>query len=198
MLKIKSSKSIKKSNKKKSDKGSTGKTVQELLGVKSIEGTVIKTSQGYKYYIRIAPKNINILPDNLLLGIIDNLKVICNIPEEIEFLVVDKVERMEDNKNFINELLDETQEPAYIELLEKDLEYYKRLETSNGASREFYIIIPFKDYEKNNQLFRDVEQTIESKGFSILSCNKNIIKNMLQVYLERNFSGEVVKDFDVI
>lgn len=105
---------------------------------------------------------------------------------------------MEDNKNFINELLDDTQDPAYMELLETDLEYFKKLETSNGASREFYIIIPVKNYEKSNQLFRDVEQTIESKGFSILSCNKNIIKNMLQVYLERNFSGEVVKDFDVI
>ena len=185
----------KKENKKNNR---SSKTVQELLGIKSIEGNVIKTVQGNKYFIRIAPKNINILPDNMLLNIINNLKEICNMSEDIEFLAVDKVERMEDNKNFINELLDEERDPVYMELLENDLEYFQRLETSNGASREFYIIIPFKDYDKNKQLFRDIEHALETKGFNILNCNKNIIKNMLQVYLERNFSGEVVRDFDLM
>ena len=199
MLKIKpkNNNSMHKKAQHKRKNSNASKTVQELLSIKSINENVINTEIEGKYYIRVSPKNINILTEDLLLGEIERLRVICNITENIEFLVLDKAERLEDNKSFVSSLISETEEPIYKELLKKDLENLKNLETVNGASREFYIIIPFKDYEKSKPIFEKIEQAIENKGFSKLICNKNTIKNMLQVYLERNFSGEAVKDIDI-
>lgn len=175
------------------------KTVQEFLDIQRIENNIIFGSERSKYYIRLTPKNINILTDEFLLNEIYQLKSVCNITQNIEFLVVDKVERLEDNRNYIEELLNKSDDDIYRTLLEKDLEYFKELETSKSSSREFYFIIPFKnaDFKKLQQQFIKVEQVLENRGFTILECNEDILKNMLQVYLERNFSGEVVKDFDI-
>lgn len=175
------------------------KTVQELLDIQQIKQKIIQGSERSKYYIRLAPKNINILTDEFLLNEIHQLKSVCNITQNIEFLVVDKVERLEDNKNYIEKLLNASYDDTYRTLLEKDLEYFKYLETAKGSSREFYFIIPFKntDIKKVQQQFIKVQQVLENRGFTILECSENILKNMLQVYLERNFSGEVVKDFDI-
>lgn len=181
------------------DEDGAKRTVQEILDIQNIEDNIIQNSEKSKYYIRISPKNINIFTNEFLLNEIQNLKAVCNVTENIEFLVVDKVERLEDNKNFINSLLENSNDDIFSRLLQNDLEYFKKLESSKASSREFYMVIPFKAryYEKSKQLFENVRQVLENKGFSIQTCNKDTIKNMLQVYLERNFSGKVVSDFDI-
>ena len=184
--------------KKNKTKEEASKTVQELLDIQGVEDNIINNTEYSKYYIKIAPKNINILTNEFLLNEILNLKVVCNIIYSIEFLVVDKVEKLEDNKNYVSKLIDESTEDVTKMLLERDLQHLKQLESEKGSSREFYIVIPFKpDNLQSRQAVLNVQQTLQNKGFSILNCNKNSIKNMLQVYIERNFSGDVVKDFDI-
>lgn len=173
-------------------------TVQELLDVQGIENNIITNANGCKYYIRIAPKNINILTDEFLLNEILNLKSILNIIDNIEILVVDKVERLEDNKIFLNNLISESTDEVTRMLLERDLESLKQLENEKSSSREFYIIVPFKiENIQSKQTVINIKQVLDEKGFTVLSCNKKVLKNMFQVYLERNFSGEIIKDFDI-
>lgn len=173
-------------------------TVQELLDIQGIENNIITNTNGCKYYIRIAPKNINILTDEFLLDEILNLKSILNIIDNIEILVVDKVERLEDNKIYLNNLISESIDEVTKILLQRDLENLKQLENEKSSSREFYIIVPFKiENMQSKQTVINIEQVLNEKGFTVLSCNKEVLKNMLQVYLERNFSGEIIKDFDI-
>ena len=173
-------------------------TVQELLDVQGIENNIITNTNGCKYYIRIAPKNINILTDEFLLNEILNLKSILNIIDNIEILVVDKVERLEDNKIFLNNLISESTDEVTRMLLERDLESLRQLENEKSSSREFYIIVPFKiENIQSKQTVINIKQVLNEKGFTVLSCDKKVLKNMLQVYLERNFSGEIIKDFDI-
>lgn len=181
-------------NKKKQE---VSKTVQALLGIQALKGNTIKNSEQNKYYIRLQPKNINILKNNLLLNEIQNLKVVCNVADNFEFLVVDKVERLENNKSYINSLLENENDDDFKSILKDDLEFFKELETSKASSREFYINISFKDLERSKQVFENVHQTLDNKNFTTLNCDKDVIKNMLQVYFERNFSGNVVEDFDI-
>lgn len=188
-----------KANKGKTKNKNKGQTVQEYLDVQYISKNIIQNTGRSKYYIKISPKNINILTDAFLLNEIRNLKMVCNVAESVEFLTVDKVERLEDNKNYIEKLLEEDNDEIYEVLLEKDLEYFKELETSKGSSREFYLVISFKngDFNKLKNHFIKVEQTLNDMGFTVLDCSKNVLKNMLQVYFERNFSGDVISDFDI-
>ena len=179
-------------------KEQASKTVQELLDITKIEDNIINNTDYSKYYIKIAPKNINILTNEFLLNEILNLKVVCNVVDRIEFLVVDKVEKLEDNKNYINSLLNDSTEDVTRMLLERDLQTLKQLESQKGSSREFYIIIPLKtENPHSRQIVLNVQQALQNKGFTILNCEKKVLKNMLQVYLERNFSGDIVKNFDI-
>ncbi|APC42812.1 hypothetical protein [Clostridium estertheticum] len=179
-------------------KQQASRTVQELLDIHGIEDNVITNTNYCKYYIRIAPKNINILTNEFLLNEILNLKTVLNIINSIEILVVDKVERLEDNKNYIVDLINESTEEVTRMLLERDLESLKQLESEKGSSREFYIIVPFKNEDvQTKQAVINIQQVLNERGFTVLSCDKKVLKNMLQVYLERNFSGEVIKDFDI-
>jgi hypothetical protein len=178
------------------------KTVQELLdinSISSISNNIIQNTNMSKYYIKIMPKNINIMTDEYLLNEIQNLKSVCNIAENIEFLAVDKVERLEDNKNYLNDLFESATDETFKMLLMRDIEYFRELESSKSSSREFYIIIEFRNSEfaKNKQIFENVEQALNDKGFTILNTNKDTLKNMLQTYFERNFTGDIIKDFDI-
>lgn len=138
------------------------------------------------------------MTNEFLLNEILNLKSVCNVVSIIEFLVVDKVERLEDNKNYIIGLIDDSTDDVTKMLLERDLQHLKQLESEKGSSREFYIVIPFKTEDAQcRQVVLNVQQTLEDRGFTILNCDKKTIKNMLQVYLERNFSGDIVSDFDI-
>ena len=179
-------------------KEQASRTVQELLDIHGIENNIITNTNGCTYYIRIAPKNINILTNEFLLNEILNLKAVCNVIDSIEFLVVDKVERLEDNKEYISNLINESTDEVARMILERDLQSLKQLESEKGSSREFYIVVPFKNESlQSEQAVANIQQVLEYRGFTILDCNKKILKNMLQVYLERNFTGEIIKDFDI-
>ncbi|HEY8889328.1 MAG TPA: hypothetical protein VIM70_03655 [Clostridium sp.] len=184
--------------KRNKTKEQASKTVQELLDIQGLEDNIINNTGYSKYYIKIAPKNINIMTNEFLLNEILNLKAVCNVVDSIEFLVVDKVERLEDNKNYIISLIDNSTDNVTKMLLERDLQHLKQLESEKGSSREFYIVIPFKTEEpQSRQVVLNLQQTLEDRGFTTLGCDKKTLKNMLQVYLERNFSGDIVKDFDI-
>lgn len=186
------------SNKKLKSKGQ--KYVQELLGIKEIKDNTISVSVDNtdteklekKYYIRVNPKNINILQINILLGLINNIKNILNSVNDIEVLAVDKTERVDDNKKYLQELIDRKENPVYKELLEGDLDSLNK-EFSRSASREFYFIIPYKD-ERELEVLKQLEGAIENNQFEVLKTTSSDIKNMLQVYLERNFTNIVVKE----
>lgn len=179
-------------------KEQASRTVQELLDIHGIENNIITNTNSCKYYIRIAPKNINILTNEFLLNEILNLKAVCNVIDSIEFLVVDKVERLEDNKNYISNLINESTDEVARMLLERDLQSLKQLESEKGSSREFYIVVPFKnENSQSQQAVINIQQVLEDRGFTVLDCDKKVLKNMLQVYLERNFSGNIIKDFDI-
>jgi len=197
IFKIQKKDGIKKVQSSKS-KQQASRTVQQLLDIRRIENNVIENTNGCKYYIRIAPKNINILTNEFLLNEILNLKAILNIIDSIEILVVDKVERLEDNKSYIANLINESTDEVIKMLLERDLQSLKQLESEKGSSREFYIVVPFKTEDaQSKQAVINIQQVLDERGFTVLSCDKKVLKNMLQVYLERNFSGEVIKDLDI-
>ena len=119
MLKIKNKNNVNRIDsdraRRKKNKGSGEKYVQELLGIKGVKDNTIMVSventdttaseTQNKYYIRVNPKNINILPNATLEGLIDSFKKILISGDKIEFLVVDKTERIEDNKEYLKEHL---------------------------------------------------------------------------------------------
>lgn len=178
----------------KASKKTALKTVQQLMDIWDIEDNIIKNIDKGKYFIKVAPKNINIIQSSVLMGIIDSFKTVCNIACDFEILCVDKVERMEDNLNFLMSQESATDNLLYKKILKSDIEMIRHMQSGGGASREFYIVIQFDDIKKSKELIRRVERVIQDQGFDVLHCSRLDMQNMLQVYFERNFSNQIVGD----
>ena len=200
---LKSSKTIKKADSKRDVKKEEKrkkrnlKTLQELININDISNNYILT-HNYRYYIKILPKNLNILTTNKKQDLVENLKsalASCNI-KSFEFLVVDKTERLEDNINYLDELkVKNSNNSLFKELLEDDIQNFNIITGDNNSSREFFIIVT-SDSE-DEEKYKLINQALISNGFEVELTKRNDLKNMLQVYFERNFSNIVVRDFDI-
>lgn len=203
VLFLKSSKTIKKVDSKKNikreekSKKRNLKTLQELININDISDNYILT-HNYRYYIKLLPKNLNILTTNKKAELVENLKTAltsCNV-KSFEFLVVDKTERLEDNINYLNELkAKNSNNSLFKELLEDDIQNFNVITGDNNSSREFFIIVT-SDSE-DEEKYKLINQALISNGFDVELTKRNDLKNMLQVYFERNFSNVVVRDFDI-
>ena len=173
------------------------KSLQDLLNINEIDDNYILTTK-YRYYIRLLPKNLNILTHIDKLDIIENLKNVMNSIgiRKFEFLIVDKTERLEDNKNFLNKLIKNNDDPLFKELLEDELDVFNIMTSNNNSSREFFVIV--ENDKENDENLRFLHQALNQKDFETEFCTKNDLKNMLQVYLERNFSNKIVDDFNIL
>jgi type IV secretory pathway VirB4 component len=168
--------------------------IRDLLDIQEIKDNVITTSYKNKYYIKVSPKNINIMQQNVLFGIIDKFKYCCNVAEEFEILVCDKTERIEKNKEYIIGLYEKSTNPVYKEILRQEIKYFEKLQSSSGASRDFYIVVNFKDYDREKDKLHRIVQCLKDENFEVDECNLADLQNMLQVYFERNFANKEVSD----
>lgn len=192
--KIDSKKNLKKLNK---NKKRNMKTLQELVNINLISDNYVLTSN-FRYYIKVLPKNLSILTDNKKVELIESLKNAlgnCNV-KSFEFLVVDKTERLEDNINFLNNLKSKNYNNLlFKELLEDDIQNFNIITGDSNSSREFFIVITTD--KEDQEKYKLINQSLISNGFEVELTKQNDLKNMLQVYFERNFSNVIVRDFDV-
>ncbi|MCR3758910.1 hypothetical protein KYB31_07890 [Clostridium felsineum] len=180
---------------KSKDKEQAEKLVQGLLQIEDIQDDFIYAGEVKRYFIRVKPKNINILMENILLGLIGDFKKVLNANNQLQVLVVDKTQKLDANKTFLKELIDKKENMLFKEILRKDLDNLNKI-SSKGASREFYFIVPFRTFKEKERI-EQMKHTIENQGFEVLDCSKNDLRSMLQVYMERNFNNEIVKNYDI-
>lgn len=174
--------------------------VQELLDIKSINNNYIKKGENKNFcYLKIKPLNVNIMPDKIILTVIEKLSITIDMIKNFSIMVVDKVETLEDNKEYMRSLLKSEENQLIRELIQKDIEMLNSFEEGEGSSRDFYIIMTFKssDYEIFKSELKDIKDTFREQGFDVVEAKESDIKSMLQVYMERNFSSENVKDYDL-
>lgn len=174
--------------------------VQELLDIKSINNSYIKKGENKNFcYLKIKPLNVNIMPDKIISIVIEKLSITIDMIKNFSIMVVDKVETLEDNKEYMRSLLKSEENQLIRELIQKDIEMLNSFEEGEGSSRDFYIIMTFKssDYEIFKSELKDIKDTFREQGFDVVEAKESDIKSMLQVYMERNFSSENVKDYDL-
>lgn len=184
----------------KIDKKNKEQFSQDLMPINDINNNIITINNETgeielkKYYIRIVPKNISIMMEDVIKGVIHSLTQILNSVAKIEILVVDKTERVDDNKEYLKTLIERTKDPLLQNILRQDLaELYRNF--SQSSSREFYLIVPYKN-DRELEKIQQFERGIKNLDHETMDTSKNDIKNMLQVYLERNFSNVIIGDYD--
>lgn len=189
-----------KKNNKKQMKNVDKEVAQELLGMKGMKDCYIKKSDNRNFcFIKVKPINVNIMPDKVIFTLIEKFSIMVDMIKDFSIMVGDKVETLDDNKEYMYELLKNEENPSIRELIERDIEMLNDFEEGKGISREFFIIMNFKsgDFELFKGDLRDRLKMFREQGFVVEEATEREIKSMLQVYLERNFSNEVIKDYDL-
>ncbi|WP_352416499.1 hypothetical protein [Oscillibacter ruminantium] len=180
----------------KKEKGSV--STQSLMDIESITDYSLKTPHGELVYFIIHPTNISVLSESSVSSRIYALMTVLKGIAEIEMLCLNSKENFDDNKAFLQERMEEEQNPVIRKLLQKDSQNLDRMQVQMATAREFLIIIRLRN-EKESDVFpylSRIEKSLKDQGFTTRRADNADIKRILAVYFEQNVTSDRYEDFD--
>lgn len=186
--------------KKKEKQGAGRKTsTRQLMGIKAFTEYGLETDQhGALVYFIVQPTNLSVLSENSIGARIYALMNVLKGVAEIEMLALNSRESFEDNKNFLQERIQEEENPAVRKLLELDRKHLDQIQVQMATAREFLILVRIQE-EKQADIFpylSRIERSLKEQNFSVKRADKEDIKRILAVYYEQNVTTEKFEDMD--
>ena len=153
-----------------------GRSTQELIGVKSFTKYGLETQKGELLFYLVGPTNISVLSRvNIEIKIRHLMMVLSAIPD-IEIACTDSCECFDDNKSYLQERMDEEQNPKVRRILKKDMEMLDHVQAFQTANR--------------------TEKVISEQGFEVRRMKKADIKRFLAIYFGASMNGDQMPDVD--
>lgn len=186
---------------KKKEKQEAGRktSTRQLMGIKAITEYGLETDQhGALVYFIVQPTNLSVLSESSIGARIYALMNVLKGVAEIEMLALNSKESFEDNKNFLQERIQEEENPAVRKLLELDRKHLDQIQVQMATAREFLILIRILE-EKQADIFpylSRIERSLKEQNFSVKRADKKDIKRILAVYYEQNVTTEKFEDID--
>ena len=186
---------------KKKEKQEAGRktSTRQLMGIKAITEYGLETDQhGALVYFIVQPTNLSVLSESSIGARIYALMNVLKGVAEIEMLALNSRESFEDNKNFLQERIQEEENPAVRKLLEQDQKHLDQIQVQMATAREFLILIRIQE-EKQADIFpylSRIERSLKEQNFSVKRADKEDIKRILAVYFEQNVTTEKFEDMD--
>ena len=151
-----------------------GRSTQELIGVKSFTKYGLETQKGELLFYLVGPTNISVLSRvNIEIKIRHLMMVLSAIPD-IEIACTDSCECFDDNKSYLQERMDEEQNPKVRRILKKDMEMLDHVQAEMSTARQFLFILRCKGM-KPEQIFQTANRTekvISEQGFEVRRMKK--------------------------
>lgn len=181
-----------KKNKKK------GRSVQELIGIKTFTPYGLMTSKGELLFYTVSPTNISVLSSaNIEIKVRHLMMVLSAIPD-IEINCTDSSECFDDNKAYLHKRMEKENNLKVKALLEKDMEFLDHIQMEMATARQFLFVVRCKGM-KQEQVFNmanRVEKVITEQGFEVRRMRKEDIKRFLAIYFDASMNGELISDED--
>lgn len=175
-----------------------GRSTQELIGVKSFTKYGLETQKGELLFYLVGPTNISVLSRvNIEIKIRHLMMVLSAIPD-IEIACTDSCECFDDNKSYLQERMDEEQNPKVRRILKKDMEMLDHVQAEMSTARQFLFILRCKGM-KPEQIFQTANRTekvISEQGFEVRRMKKADIKRFLAIYFGASMNGDQMPDVD--
>ena len=182
----------------KQQKRKKGRSVQNLIGIKTFTKYGLATNKGELLFYLIAPTNISVLSHvNIEIKIRHLMMVLSAVPD-IEITCTDSSECFDDNKSYLQERLSEEHNSKVRKIIKKDIDFLGHIQMEMATARQFLFIARLKN-TKNKQTFdaaNRIEKVISEQGFETHRMNKNEIKRFLALYFEASINGEQMPDTD--
>lgn len=184
--------------KDKLQKKKKGRSVQDLIGIKTFTKYGLATNKGELLFYLVSPINISVLSYvNIEIKIRHLMMVLSAIPD-IEITCTDSSECFDDNKAYLHDRLSEEQNPKVRKIIKKDIDFLDHIQIEMSTARQFLFIARLKS-TKDKQTFdtaNRIEKVISEQGFEVQRMKKADIKRFLALYFEASMNGEQMPDID--
>lgn len=184
--------------KDKPQKKKKGRSVQDLIGIKTFTKYGLATTKGELLFYLVSPTNISVLSYvNIEIKIRHLMMVLSAIPD-IEITCTDSSECFDDNKAYLHDRLSEEQNSKVRKIIKKDIDFLDHIQMEMATARQFLFIVRLKN-TKDKQTFdtaNRIEKVISEQGFEVQRMKKADIKRFLALYFEASMNGEQMPDVD--
>lgn len=184
--------------KDKPQKKKKGRSVQDLIGIKTFTKYGLATNKGELLFYLVSPTNISVLSYvNIEIKIRHLMMVLSAIPD-IEITCTDSSECFDNNKAYLHDRLLEKQNPKVRKIIKKDIDFLDHIQMEMATARQFLFIARLKN-TKDKQTFdtaNRIEKVISEQGFEVQRMKKADIKRFLALYFEASMNGEQMPDID--
>ena len=184
--------------KENQQKKKKGRSVQELIGIKTFTKYGLMTNRGELLFYLVAPTNISVLSHANIEIKIHHLMTVLSALPDIEITCTDSSECFDDNKAYLNKRLESEQNPKVRKIIKKDIDHLDAMQMEMATARQFLFIARLKS-QKDKQSFdaaNRVEKVISEQGFEVRRMRKADIKRLLALYFDASINGEQMPDID--
>ena len=182
----------------KQQKKKKGRSVQDLMGIRTFTKYGLATSKGELLFFLVAPTNISVLSSTNIEIKVRHLMMVLSALPDIEITCTDSSECFDDNKSYLQSRLIEEQNPKVRKLLKKDVDFLDSIQVEMATARQFLFIARCKSM-KPEQVFQSanrVEKIISEQGFEVRRMKKADIKRFLALYFDASLNGEQMPNGD--
>lgn len=175
-----------------------GRSVQDLIGIKTFTKYGLATNRGELLFYLVSPTNISVLSHTNIEIKIRHLMMVLSAIPDIEITCTDSSECFDDNKSYLSGRLSEEQNPKIQKIIQKDIDFLDHIQMEMATARQFLFVARLKD-KKEKQAFEAanrIEKTISEQGFEVRRMKKADIKRFLALYFETSMNGEQMPDID--
>ena len=174
-----------------------GRSVQQLIGIKTFTKSGIKVGKDDLYFFAVAPTNISVLSAANIKGKIMHMKMLLSAMPDVEVSCTDSSECFDDNKLYLRDRLEAEPNPNIRKLIKKDMDFLDSVQTDISTARQFMLIVRIKGSKVDKQSSAaDIERKLREEGFDFRHLKKADIKRMLAIYFDASMYGEQMPDVD--
>ena len=175
-----------------------GRSVQELIGIRTFTKYGLMTGRGELLFFRVAPTNISVLSHANIEVKIRHLMMVLSALPDIEIVCTDSSECFDDNKAYLTARLEAEDNGRVKRLIKKDIDFLDTIQVEMAAARQFFFVARLKG-QKEKQVFETanrIESKIAGEGFEVHRLKKPEIKRILALYFDASMQGEAMPDID--
>ena len=183
---------------KNKQKKKKGRSVQELLGIKTFTKYGLATTKGELLFYLVSPTNISVLSHTNIEIKIRHLMMVLSALPDIEIICTDSSECFDDNKAYLTERLEAEENGKVKKLIGKDIDFFDTVQVEMATARQFFFVARLKN-QKEKQVFETanrIESKIAGEGFEVHRLKKPEIERILALYFDASMQGETMPDID--
>ena len=175
-----------------------GRSVQELIGIRTFTKYGLMTGRGELLFFRVAPTNISVLSHANIEVKIRHLMMVLSALPDIEIVCTDSSECFDDNKAYLTVRLEAEENGRVKKLIKNDIDFLDTIQVEMAAARQFFFVARLKG-QKEKQVFETanrIESKIFGEGFEMHRLKKPEIKRILALYFDASMQGDTMPDID--